>query len=188
MNIPLHPFVPENFVSGVARRVQPSRPASACSFSILRLNMVYGTGIFYGTLTQHFMSVKGIDQHVYIEYSIFCKASCTVSCTQEREEWRREEREWRSSRRGGSSSRSYSDWRSRSRPRTTSPLAWKNAFLPPLFSILRTPGRMKRYTKRYKKSIIFNIYMLINAFHGHKMLRECTVKYTVYHIQPEYGE
>ena len=30
---------------GLARRVQPSRPASACSFSILRLNMVLTHGI-----------------------------------------------------------------------------------------------------------------------------------------------
>ena len=30
---------------GLARRVQPSRPASACSFSILRLNLVLTHGI-----------------------------------------------------------------------------------------------------------------------------------------------
>ena len=30
---------------GFARRVQPSRPASACSFSILRLNLVLTHGI-----------------------------------------------------------------------------------------------------------------------------------------------
>ena len=30
---------------GLARRVQPFRPASACSFSILRLNMVLSYGI-----------------------------------------------------------------------------------------------------------------------------------------------
>ena len=30
---------------GLARRVQPSRPASACSFSILRLNLVLTYGI-----------------------------------------------------------------------------------------------------------------------------------------------
>ena len=34
MNIPLSPYVPEKF--GLARRVQPSRPASACSFSLLQ--------------------------------------------------------------------------------------------------------------------------------------------------------
>ena len=31
--------------SGLARRVQPSRPASACSFSILKLNLVLTHGI-----------------------------------------------------------------------------------------------------------------------------------------------
>ena len=30
---------------GLARRVQPSRPASACSFSMLRLNLVLNHGI-----------------------------------------------------------------------------------------------------------------------------------------------
>ena len=30
---------------GLARRVQPSRPASACSFSMLRLNLVLTYGI-----------------------------------------------------------------------------------------------------------------------------------------------
>ena len=30
---------------GLARRVQPSRPASACSFSILRLNLVLTHGV-----------------------------------------------------------------------------------------------------------------------------------------------
>ena len=30
---------------GLARRVQPSRPASACSFSILRLDLVLTNGI-----------------------------------------------------------------------------------------------------------------------------------------------
>ena len=30
---------------GLARRVQPSRPASTCSFSILRLNLVLTYGI-----------------------------------------------------------------------------------------------------------------------------------------------
>ena len=37
MNIPLSPYVPENLVS---RDGFGSRPASACSFSILRLNPV----------------------------------------------------------------------------------------------------------------------------------------------------
>ena len=41
-NIILSPYVPENLVS---RRVQLSRPASACSFSILRLNLVLTYGI-----------------------------------------------------------------------------------------------------------------------------------------------
>ena len=44
MNIPLSPYVPENLVS-LARRVQPSRPASACLFCILRLNLVLTYGI-----------------------------------------------------------------------------------------------------------------------------------------------
>ena len=30
---------------GLARRVQPSRPASACSFSALRLNLVLARGV-----------------------------------------------------------------------------------------------------------------------------------------------
>ena len=43
MNISLFPYAPENL--GLARWVQPSRPASACSFSILRLNLVLTPGI-----------------------------------------------------------------------------------------------------------------------------------------------
>ena len=38
MIIPLYPYALENFC--LVRRVQPSRPASACSFSIPRLNLV----------------------------------------------------------------------------------------------------------------------------------------------------
>ena len=44
MNIPLSAFAPENLVSR-ERRVRQSRPASACSFSILRLNLVLTHGI-----------------------------------------------------------------------------------------------------------------------------------------------
>ena len=43
MNIPLSPFAPEKMVSRYGRR--PSRPASAFSFSILRLNLVLTRGI-----------------------------------------------------------------------------------------------------------------------------------------------
>ena len=39
INIPLSPYEPEKKVSN------PSRPASACSFSILRLNLVLTHGI-----------------------------------------------------------------------------------------------------------------------------------------------
>ena len=66
MNIPLFPYAPENMVSrrvfsrtipryspvpvracefGFARRVQPYRPASACSFSMLRLNLALTRGV-----------------------------------------------------------------------------------------------------------------------------------------------
>ena len=38
MNISLSPFTPEKF--NLARRVWPSRPASICSFSTHRLDMV----------------------------------------------------------------------------------------------------------------------------------------------------
>ena len=40
----LCPFAPENLF-GLARRVQPSRPAPACSFSILRLNRMLTHGM-----------------------------------------------------------------------------------------------------------------------------------------------
>ena len=40
--IPLFPFAP---VFGLVRRVRPSHPASACSFSTLRLNLVHTLGI-----------------------------------------------------------------------------------------------------------------------------------------------
>ena len=43
MNIALSPYGRENLVSRDG--VQPSRPASACSFSILRLNLVLTHGI-----------------------------------------------------------------------------------------------------------------------------------------------
>ena len=44
MNIPLSPYVPENLVSR-GGFIQPSLLASACSFSILRLNLVLTYGI-----------------------------------------------------------------------------------------------------------------------------------------------
>ena len=43
INISLSPFAPWEFA--LARRVRPSCPASACSFSILRLNLVPTHGI-----------------------------------------------------------------------------------------------------------------------------------------------
>ena len=43
MNFSLSPFTPGEL--GLARRVRPSRPVSACSFSALRLNLLLTHGI-----------------------------------------------------------------------------------------------------------------------------------------------
>ena len=55
---------------GLARRVQPSRPASACSFSILRLNLVLTHGIpphFHGGV--HLFILTVIFHQVSLEFT-----------------------------------------------------------------------------------------------------------------------
>ena len=56
---------------GLARRVQPSRPASACSFSILRLNLVCEKSI-----TNFFDGIRFV-QHQYL-FTIHQSQYCTI--------------------------------------------------------------------------------------------------------------